>query len=60
MHSKKTPQKKNCLLSFLLPIFFIFYFFFIWYVRLLALLPLWPIVPASGDSDNDCGEADGM
>jgi hypothetical protein len=20
----------------------------------------WPIVPASGDSDDDCGEADGM
>jgi hypothetical protein len=20
----------------------------------------WPIVPASGDSENDCGEADGM
>jgi hypothetical protein len=26
----------------------------------LALRPLWPIVPASGDSEDDCGEADGM
>jgi hypothetical protein len=28
--------------------------FFIWFVRLLALRP------ASGDSEDDCGEADGM
>jgi hypothetical protein len=35
-------------------------FFFIWFVKLLALRPLWPIVPASGDSEDDCGEADGM
>jgi hypothetical protein len=34
--------------------------FFIWFVRLLALRPLWSIVPASGDDEDDCGEADGM
>jgi hypothetical protein len=41
---------------------FVFYIFFIiWSVRLLALEPhSWPIVPASGDSEDDCGEADGM
>jgi hypothetical protein len=32
----------------------------IWFVRLLALRPLWPIVPASGDNEDDYGEADGM
>jgi hypothetical protein len=31
-------------------------FFFIWFVRLLALRHSWPIVPASGDSEDDCGE----
>jgi hypothetical protein len=31
-----------------------FYFIFIWFVRLLALQP------ASGDNEDDCGEADGM
>jgi hypothetical protein len=36
------------------------FFFSIWFVRLLALRPLWPIVPASGDSEDDYGEADGM
>jgi hypothetical protein len=35
-------------------------FFFIWFVRLLARGHSWPIVPASGDSEDDCGEADGM
>jgi hypothetical protein len=34
--------------------------FFIWFVRLLALRPLLAYVPASGDSEDDCGEADGM
>jgi hypothetical protein len=32
--------------------FLIIYLFFIWFV--------WPIVPASGDSEDDYGEADGM
>jgi hypothetical protein len=59
MYSKKTPQKKIACSPFC-SLFFYFLFVIIWYVRLLALLPLWPIVPASGDSDNDCGEADGM
>jgi hypothetical protein len=35
-------------------------FFILVFVRQLALRPLWPIVPASGDSEDDCGEADGM
>jgi hypothetical protein len=35
-------------------------FFFIWFVRLLALRPLLAFEPASGDSEDDCGEADGM
>jgi hypothetical protein len=33
---------------------------FNWFVRLLALRPLLAFVPASGDSEDDCGEADGM
>jgi hypothetical protein len=33
------------------------FIFIIWFVRLLALCP---IVPASGDSEDDRGEADGM
>jgi hypothetical protein len=36
------------------------FFIIICFVRLLTLRPLWPIVPASGDNDDDCGEADGM
>jgi hypothetical protein len=40
-------------LPLLLQAFFLF-IFLIWFVRLLAL---WP---ASGDSEDDCGEADGM
>jgi hypothetical protein len=32
------------------------YIIIIWFVR---LLPLRPIVPDSGDSEDDCGEADG-
>jgi hypothetical protein len=36
------------------------FFFFFWFVRLLALRHSWPIVPASGDCEDDCGEADGM
>jgi hypothetical protein len=31
-------------------------FFFVWFVRLLALRPLL----ASGDSEDNCGEVDGM
>jgi hypothetical protein len=31
------------------------FFIIIWFVRLLVLRP---IVPASGDSEDDCGEAD--
>jgi hypothetical protein len=41
-------------------VLFIIIIFFIWFVRLLALRPLLPIVPASGNSDDDCGEADGI
>jgi hypothetical protein len=38
--------------------FFLFiYFFFIGYWH---CGHSWPIVPASGDSEDDCGEADGM
>jgi hypothetical protein len=37
----------------------IFLLFFIWFVRLLALRPLLT-TPALGDSEDDCGEADGM
>jgi hypothetical protein len=36
------------------------FFFIIWFVRLLALRPLVAYLPASGDSEDDCGEADGM
>jgi hypothetical protein len=32
----------------------------IWFVRLLALRPLLAFVPASGDSEDDCGEEDGI
>jgi hypothetical protein len=35
----------------------LYYYYYIWFVRLLALRP---IVPALGDSEDDCGEADGM
>jgi hypothetical protein len=35
-------------------------FIFNWFVRLLALRPLLAYVPASGGSEDDCGEADGM
>jgi hypothetical protein len=35
-------------------------FFKFWIVRLLALRPRLAYVPASGDSEDDCGEADGM
>jgi hypothetical protein len=36
-------------------------FFFIWFVRLLALRPrLAYCASLSGDSEDDCGEADGM
>jgi hypothetical protein len=36
-------------------------FFFIWFVRLLALRPLLAYcAAASGDSEDDCGEAGGM
>jgi hypothetical protein len=38
----------------------LFVFCLVWFVRLLALRPPWPIVPASGDSEDNCGEADGM
>jgi hypothetical protein len=37
--------------------------FFFYYCGLCAYLHCgqsWPIVPASGDSEDDCGEADGM
>jgi hypothetical protein len=39
---------------------FLYTFIFIWFVRLLGLRPLLVFVPASGDSEDDCGEADGM
>jgi uncharacterized protein YggT (Ycf19 family) len=38
----------------------VFFIIIIWFVRLLALRPLLANVPASGDSEGDCGEADGM
>jgi hypothetical protein len=36
------------------------FFFNSGFVRLLALRPLLAYVPASGDTEDDCGEADGM
>jgi hypothetical protein len=39
-------------------LFFIFYFFV--FLGYLHCGQSWPIVPASGDSEDDCGEADGM
>jgi hypothetical protein len=40
--------------------YYYYFFIIIWFVRLLALRHSWPIVPASGDNEDDCGEADGM
>jgi hypothetical protein len=40
--------------------YYLFIFLFIWFVRLLALRPLLAYCAASGDSEDDCGEADGM
>jgi hypothetical protein len=36
------------------------FFFKFWFVRLLALRPLLAYCASLGDSEDDCGEADGM
>jgi hypothetical protein len=36
------------------------FYLFIWFVRLLALRPLLAYCASPGDSEDDCGEADGI
>jgi hypothetical protein len=55
MHFSDINLNVNKFFTFIIIIIII-----IWFVRLLALRPPWPIVPASGDNEDDCGEADGM
>jgi hypothetical protein len=47
-------------MRYLNPVQTVFFLLLFWFVRLLALRPLRPIVPASGHSEDDYGEADGM
>jgi hypothetical protein len=43
-----------------------YYYYYYYLILLFGLLGYWhcghswPLVPASGDSEDDCGEADGM
>jgi hypothetical protein len=54
------PLSRHGALSFPAITHFIFFIIIIWFVRLLALRPLLAYVPASGDSEDDCGKAGGM
>jgi hypothetical protein len=42
------------------PLYYFSFLFIIWFGKLLALRPFLAYCAASGDSEDDCGEADGM
>jgi hypothetical protein len=41
-------------------IYYYYYYYYYYYLVCEAIGHSWPNVPALGDSEDDCGEADGM